>query len=178
MRKTFVIILCSVPCLPALSQRMSSSPPCQTVAAVHRMTVACRAFHGAHKMYPPEETWLDELLGTSNAVVNTRRRVFVRLATKTDAFGNPIVYRSPGKHNPESYDLYSKGANGKSRTGGNDRDDISSWHSSKRLEKHCRPPSYTHLSLPIAGGVIAICLIITYVRMQRKPPSSTPDVSA
>jgi len=142
------------------------------------MTVACRAFHGAHKAYPPEETWLDELLGTSNAVVNTRGRAFVRLTSRIDAFGNPYIYRSPGKHNPETYDLYSTGANGKSWTKGNDRDDISSWHSSKRLEKHCKPPSYTHISLPIAGGVIAIFLIITYVRMQRKSHQSPPNTLA
>lgn len=44
-----------------------------------------------------------------------------------DPWGHEYVYRFPGFHNPNGYDLYSLGPNGVSRTGGKDPDDISNW---------------------------------------------------
>jgi general secretion pathway protein G len=32
---------------------------------------------------------------------------------RKDPWGRPYVYECPGKHNPESFDLYSLGPNGK-----------------------------------------------------------------
>ncbi|MBN1794578.1 MAG: type II secretion system protein GspG [Candidatus Omnitrophica bacterium] len=42
-----------------------------------------------------------------------------------DPWGNPYVYTYPGKENVFSYDLYSRGPNGKGD--GNDSDDITNW---------------------------------------------------
>jgi len=41
----------------------------------------------------------------------------------TDPWGNPYGYSAPGVHNPESYDLWSYGADGEDGT----PDDISNW---------------------------------------------------
>jgi general secretion pathway protein G len=41
-----------------------------------------------------------------------------------DPWGHDYVYRCPGIHNTNGYDLYSLGRDGKSKTGGNDPDDI------------------------------------------------------
>jgi general secretion pathway protein G len=43
-----------------------------------------------------------------------------------DPWGNDYVYECPGKHNPNGYDLYSMGVDG--RAGGDD--DISNWQQS------------------------------------------------
>ena len=44
-----------------------------------------------------------------------------------DPWGHPYVYRFPGLHSTNGYDLYSIGPDGISKTGGNDLDDISNW---------------------------------------------------
>jgi general secretion pathway protein G len=45
----------------------------------------------------------------------------------TDPWGDDYVYRNPGVYNTNSFDLYSCGANGISKSGGNDLDDINNW---------------------------------------------------
>lgn len=44
-----------------------------------------------------------------------------------DPWGHDFVYRCPGTHNKNSYDLYSNGPDGISKSGGDDPDDISNW---------------------------------------------------
>ena len=44
-----------------------------------------------------------------------------------DPWGSPYVYRCPGIHNTNAYDIYSCGADGRSKTQGNDPDDINNW---------------------------------------------------
>jgi hypothetical protein len=44
-----------------------------------------------------------------------------------DLWGNPYVYRSPGVHGTNGYEIFSMGADGRSKSGGNDRDDINLW---------------------------------------------------
>ena len=46
-----------------------------------------------------------------------------------DPWGNVYVYRCPGIHNTNSYDLYSCGYDGISKSGGDDLDDINNWDS-------------------------------------------------
>ena len=44
-----------------------------------------------------------------------------------DTFGNAYVYRCPGIHNTNGYDLYSCGSDGISKSGGADLDDVNNW---------------------------------------------------
>jgi general secretion pathway protein G len=44
-----------------------------------------------------------------------------------DPWGNAYVYHCPGIHNTNSYDLYSCGYDGISKSGGEDLDDINNW---------------------------------------------------
>ena len=44
-----------------------------------------------------------------------------------DLWGNPYVYRSPGVHGTNGYEIFSMGADGRSKSGGNDADDINLW---------------------------------------------------
>ena len=49
---------------------------------------------------------------------------YLDLAWKpVDPWGNPYIYRYPGRHNPQSYDLLSAGPDGKEGTA----DDIGNW---------------------------------------------------
>lgn len=54
------------------------------------------------------------------------RGPYLRKTVPPDPWGQPYVYSSPGRHNPESYDLYSLGRDGKPGGEGEDAD-ITSW---------------------------------------------------
>ena len=45
----------------------------------------------------------------------------------SDPWGHPYTYECPGKHNPNSYDILSQGADGRAGT----EDDVSNWQSKK-----------------------------------------------
>jgi general secretion pathway protein G len=51
------------------------------------------------------------------------RGPYIRRGVPTDPWGNAYVYKYPGDHNAESYDLYSYGPDGRSGGG----DDITNW---------------------------------------------------
>jgi general secretion pathway protein G len=44
-----------------------------------------------------------------------------------DPWGHEYVYHSPGMHNTNRFDLYSLGPDGRSKSGGDDADDINNW---------------------------------------------------
>jgi len=46
-----------------------------------------------------------------------------------DPWGHEYVYRCPGIHNPDGFDLFSYGPDGFSKTSGDDEDDINNWNS-------------------------------------------------
>jgi general secretion pathway protein G len=48
---------------------------------------------------------------------------YIKRGVPTDPWGNPYIYRQPGEHNEEGYDLYSYGPDGQSGGG----DDIDNW---------------------------------------------------
>lgn len=45
-----------------------------------------------------------------------------------DPWGRDYVYRCPGIHNPDGFDLFSFGPDGVSKTEGDDPDDINNWN--------------------------------------------------
>ena len=54
------------------------------------------------------------------------RGPYLRSVVPNDPWGRPYLYVSPGRANPQSYDLYSLGRDG--RAGGEDEDaDVTSW---------------------------------------------------
>ncbi len=59
----------------------------------------------------PERTW---------------RGPYLRSAVPNDPWGRPYIYVAPGRVNPESYDLYSLGRDGRAGGVGED-EDVTSW---------------------------------------------------
>jgi len=49
-----------------------------------------------------------------------------------DPWMNPFLYRYPGTHNPDSFDLYSSGPDGIDDSGRPESDDIANWHPQTR----------------------------------------------
>jgi general secretion pathway protein G len=59
--------------------------------------------------------------------------------TPGDPWDHPYVYRCPGVHNTNTFDLYSCGPDGKSAGEGDDPDDINNWNPASplvRVESH------------------------------------------
>ena len=50
-------------------------------------------------------------------------RKMIEESALKDAWGNEYQYRNPGRHNPNGYDIYSSGPDGKEGT----EDDIGNW---------------------------------------------------
>lgn len=67
-----------------------------------------------------------------------------------DPWGHPYVYRFPGVHNTNTFDLYSLGPDGISKSGGNDPDDIGNWGK----------PSFQEVSEGIPIGIAIAVLIL------------------
>lgn len=79
-------------------------------------------------VYPLTEQGLSALRTmpmTGQAAPNWRGP-YLRRVVPDDPWGRPYTYVAPGRHNPETYDLYSLGRDG--RPGGEGEDaDITSW---------------------------------------------------
>ncbi|WP_420127338.1 type II secretion system major pseudopilin GspG [Longimicrobium sp.] len=78
--------------------------------------------------YPTTEQGLAALRTEPTAGARPRnwRGPYLRRALPADPWGNPYLYLSPGRANPQGFDLYSLGRDG--REGGEGEDaDVTSW---------------------------------------------------
>lgn len=92
---------------------------------------------GDGSIYPPTNNWMNEITAVGNAPINRKGKVFYEARDFSqpiqDEWENDLVYRMPGTRNPNSFDLYSVGEDGKSRSNGDDPDDVAHWHSRERI---------------------------------------------
>lgn len=86
------------------------------------LEVALDAFEIDNGNYPTTEEGLKALVEEPSNATDWRGP-YIRRDVPNDPWGNRYIYKSPGDHNEESYDLYSYGPDGKS--GGDD--DIDNW---------------------------------------------------
>jgi prepilin-type N-terminal cleavage/methylation domain-containing protein len=113
----------------------------KTLAIMAEFEMALDAFKHDNGYYPPCATASDIkyklnssgkvniVLGSDYLFENAQGRAYMELGQITtapqnfvDAWGNALQYQCPGTNNPQSYDLWSKGA----KTG-NTADDIGNW---------------------------------------------------
>jgi len=164
MKTLLMITLCVVLTAPAYG----STPYGRTAFNLRMLSNACEAFRDAYGTYPPQDSWLAELQATGEAVVNRRGSPFIEPDTVRDAWGKAFVYRFPGRHNTDSFDLHSLGADGKTETDGDDPDDISNWHDSARWRQHYNPPAITTFHAVLGAGMIASIGIIVMARKRKQ----------
>jgi general secretion pathway protein G len=95
---------------------------------IETMAVALDAYRLDTGQYPTTEDGLAALRVRpvmAGAAIGWRGP-YLRKAVPLDPWRRPYVYRAPGTHNPESYDLYTLGRDG--LVGGEGEDaDITSW---------------------------------------------------
>ena len=89
----------------------------------------------------------------------------------SDPWGNQCVYRFPGLHNTNGFDLYSCGQDGTSRSGGDDPDDINNWNPKSpqgTFSEHI--PAYAGVALIIiwvVAFVLSLVLCVAGMLSQR-----------
>ncbi len=82
---------------------------------ISTIRMAITSYYLQYGKYPDQLTWEEDI------------KIFLEGEVPLDPWGNHYTYKIPGIHVPEGYDLYSKGKDKKSVSGGNDSDDISNW---------------------------------------------------
>jgi type II secretion system protein G len=117
--------------------------------------------------FPTTKEGLRPLVSSPTNVEHWHGPYFDPPAVPEDPWGHEYVYRFPGVHNPNGYDLYSLGPDGVSKTGGNDRDDIGNWEKPvpsgtiRDMEKMFEMAYALLLFIPILFGVRVVAGIIS-----------------
>jgi len=113
---------------PSVLRNVSDANVTAARSQVDVFAVALDAYRLDTGEYPPTAAGL-ATLRTRPDGENARpgwRGPYLRKAVPLDPWRRPYEYRSPGTSNPESYDLYSLGRDG--RPGGEGEDaDVTSW---------------------------------------------------
>ena len=81
-----------------------------------------RRVRGRHRPLPDERRGAARAGRARRATCRTGTGPYLKRGVPNDPWGNPYVYRYPGTHNPNGYDLFSIGPDGRE---GND--DIDNW---------------------------------------------------
>lgn len=93
---------------------------------IHSISTQLKIYQAQNGFLPSSDQGLQALVKepTSNPRPKQWRQYFEKLPS--DPWGNPYHYVAPGKHNPNSFDLYSAGNDLKPNT----PDDIGNWEKS------------------------------------------------
>lgn len=108
--------------VPRFTQRGEQARITAARTDIARLEVALDAFEVDTGRYPTSEEGIGALI---NEPSNVRGWMgpYIRRGVPNDPWGNPYVYRYPGRHNQNSYDLYSFGPDGRDGT----EVDIDNW---------------------------------------------------
>ncbi len=92
-------------------------------ADIKAITVALNTYYGTNGFYPTSEQGVNALIAPPDSEPKPRqwRQFFSK--QPTDPWGNAYIYVYPGKHNTDSFDLYSAGPDRKADTA----DDVGNW---------------------------------------------------
>jgi general secretion pathway protein G len=118
-------------------QRVAGGGSARAVAAENQIAdlgASLRHFESNCGRYP---STTEGLLALLNAPASVPKQAWRGPYLKTpfalsDPWQTKYVYRCPGIHNTSTFDLYSVGDDCRSRTGGEDPDDINNWDKSRR----------------------------------------------
>jgi general secretion pathway protein G len=94
-------------------------------AGARQVRVALEVYHSDNGFYPTTEQGLRALVAAATAPpvpAAFRDGAYLKDDQLDDAWGNPFQYRQPGVHNPESFDVWTWGADGRPGGEGIDAD--------------------------------------------------------
>ncbi len=108
--------------VPKFTRRSEQARIVAAQSSIANIEVALEAFEVDTGRYPTTEEGLQALV-VAPPQLDTWRGPYIKRGIPKDPWGNNYVYRCPGEHNTNGYDLYSYGPD---RQEGGD-DDIDNW---------------------------------------------------
>jgi general secretion pathway protein G len=108
--------------VPKFTKRSEQARITAARTDIANLEVALDAFEIDTGRFPGTRQGLGALV-EEPAGVEDWRGPYIKRGVPSDPWGNPYVYKYPGDHNEEGYDLYSFGPDGQSGGG----DDIVNW---------------------------------------------------
>jgi general secretion pathway protein G len=112
--------------VPKFTRRSEQARITAATTDLSNTEVALDSFEVDNGRYPTAQEGLAALV-TQPAGLTTWKGPYLKRAIGNDPWGNPYVYRCPGVHNAQGYDLNSPGPNGQE----GDSDDINNWSAAK-----------------------------------------------
>jgi general secretion pathway protein G len=130
----------------------------RTHADMMRLSFALEAFRLELGRYPTQSEGLMALVIGPADVPKAKWEPYFKELQRTDAWGHDFVYRFPGIHNKGSFDLFSLGEDGVSKSGGLDADDINNWDPYRSWLDHylSRIPRPQRLIISWTIGVLGV----------------------
>ncbi|MBN2128432.1 MAG: type II secretion system major pseudopilin GspG [Sedimentisphaerales bacterium] len=108
---------------PKFTKRSEQARITAAKTQISQFEVALDAFEIDLSRYPTTSEGLRALVEKPTSNADQWQQPYLRRGVPKDPWGNDYVYRYPGQHNQEGYDLHSTGPDGK--LGGDD--DITNW---------------------------------------------------
>ena len=108
---------------PKFTKRSEQARITAAKTQISQFEVALDAFEIDLSRYPTTSEGLRALVERPTCDAEQWQQPYLRRGVPEDPWGNDYVYRYPGQHNEQGYDLYSTGPDGK--LGGDD--DIINW---------------------------------------------------
>jgi general secretion pathway protein G len=108
--------------VPKFTRRSEQARITAARTDIANLELALDAFEIDTGRFPTTQQGLTALV-EEPADVRDWHGAYIKRGVPNDPWGNPYMYRYPGEHNEEGYDLYSYGPDGQSGGG----DDIDNW---------------------------------------------------
>jgi general secretion pathway protein G len=108
--------------VPKFARRSEQARVTAARTDISNLGVALDSYEIDNGRYPTTQQGLDALVNQPSGA-DDWNGAYIQRGVPNDPWGNPYVYRCPGQHNTDGYDLYSYGPDGQAGTD----DDIDNW---------------------------------------------------
>lgn len=109
--------------VPKFTNRSKQAKEAAARTDISNMGTALDAFEVDTGRYPTTDEGLNALNTQPSNVQGEWKGPYIQKGVPNDPWGHPYVFRCPGSHNTNGYDLFSMGPDGKEGGG----DDIDNW---------------------------------------------------
>ena len=124
-------------------------------------------FKAEYGRYPTEAEGIKALTNRPPDIPEAKWHPYFNSLSLDDLWGRNYIYRYPGVHNKKTFDLYSLGADGVSKSGGSDADDINNWDTTRKWSRLYERPSWIKWSGLLAVGLAIVTFIFWGKREHR-----------
>lgn len=120
----FILVLLAGVVTVMVTKRVEEAKSAKAVADINTLDSAIEQYHVQNGAYPNDLTALS--VKPSGEDLPNWNGPYIKKPVSNDPWSRPYVYVVPGEHNPDSFDLYSLGRDGKEGGSGSDAD-VSNW---------------------------------------------------